>query len=164
MLRQREPRQSVILPVRIRMDSGWQDAQIRNVSSRGLMLVMNSPPPKGSFIEIRRGSEINVVGQVRWCGPDRCGIRSQDKINVAYLMSSKVQQSPSRHAGHEVMERRATARVITPEEAAERSRQKSLLMQRVFMLAAGVAGALFLASVLFDALNVPLEKINSVLG
>ena len=164
MLRQREPRHSVILPVRIRMDSGWHDAQLRNVSSRGLMLVMKDPPPKGSFIEIRRGTDINVVGQVRWSGPDRCGIRSQDRINVAYLMSNKAQQSPARKAGHAVMERRATARVITPEEAAERSRQKSLLMQRIFILVAGVAGALFLASLLFDVLNVPLEKINSALG
>jgi len=161
-MKQREPRQRVILPVRLRLDNKWVDAQIRNVSSKGLMLVMRNPPPKGSFIEIRRGTDITIIGQVRWCASDRCGILSQDKIPVAYLMSDKAQKDLSKDQANFV-ERRATARIITPEEAAERSRFKSQLLQRIFIIGAGVAGALFLASLLFDVLNVPLEAIKKSL-
>ncbi|MEZ5712976.1 MAG: PilZ domain-containing protein [Sphingobium sp.] len=160
MLRQREARKPVVLPVRIRMDSGWHNAQIRNVSSRGLMLVMKDPPVKGSFIEIRRGTNIVIVGQVRWSGPDRCGIRSQDKIDVAFMTSKEAKENQARKAGHQVVERRATARVLSPEEVAERSRQKSQLMQRLFLIGGVVAAALFLASLLFDVLSVPLDAIT----
>lgn len=158
-MKQREPRQRVILPVRLRLDNQWIDAQIRNVSSKGVMLVMKDPPPKGSFIEIRRGTTITIIGQVRWCASDRCGILAQDKINVSYLMSDKAQKDLSKDQAA-FAERRATVRIITPEEAAEHSRLKSQLLQRVFIIVAGVAGALFLASLLFDVLNVPLEAIK----
>jgi len=158
-MKQREPRQRVILPVRLRLDNQWIDAQIRNVSSKGVMLVMKDPPPKGSFIEIRRGKDITIIGQVRWCASDRCGILAQDKINVSYLMSDKAQKAMSKdQAGF--VERRATVRIITPEEAAEHSRLKSQLLQRIFIIVAGVAAALFLASLLFDVMSVPLEAIN----
>jgi hypothetical protein len=69
------------------MDSGWVDATIRNISSKGMKLHMPSPPPRGSFIEIRRGSAV-VVGQVRWVDEGCCGLLAQGRVPVAQFKGS----------------------------------------------------------------------------
>ena len=88
MFKSREPREPVVLPVRIRMDSGWVNATIRNVSTKGMKLEMPAPPPQGSFIEIRRGPVI-VVGQVRWIEQGCCGLLAQGRVPVAQLKTGK---------------------------------------------------------------------------
>lgn len=162
MLKPREARQSVVFTVRIRQDSGWTDACIRNISSRGLKLEMKSPPPKGSFIEIRRGSLV-IVGQVRWSEPNCCGLRTQDRITVAQLQRAQAEAAAaSKESGYS--ERRATVRVLTPEEIAERSRMKSALFQRVILIAAVVVGAIILATSMFDVMQKPMAKVAEKLG
>ena len=52
----REPRHDVDLPARLRGDESWSDVCIRNVSSRGLMLLIDNPPQRSTYIEVRRGS------------------------------------------------------------------------------------------------------------
>src|SRR5688572_7701902 len=83
--RQREKRISVIEPVRLRCDEGWLDATIGNVSSRGVMLRGSSLPPKGSFIEVRHGSQV-LVGRVVWSRSNACGVRTQDVIDIPALL------------------------------------------------------------------------------
>ena len=58
------------------------------------------------------------------------------------------------------MERRTSARVLTPEEVAERSRLKAMLMQRVIIAAAGIAGACFIGSLMFGVLEKPMAVIE----
>lgn len=161
MFKSREPREPVILPVRIRMDSGWINATIRNVSTKGMKLEMPSPPPKGSYVEIRRGPVV-VVGQVRWVEQGCCGLLAQGRVPVAQLKGAPLPGTPARigDCGTE-RERRASARILTPEEVAERSRVKSMLMQKVIIAAAGVAGAAFIGSMMYSALNKPMAAISS---
>lgn len=159
-MKTREPRQAVILPVRIRRDDKWMDATIRNVSPHGMLLQIDNPPPKGSFIEIRK-QKIVVVGQVRWQGEDCCGLRTQDRVPVAALMNAKAAPDQS---DSDITERRATVRVMTPAEVAERSRQRGALFQRVALIAAAVVGAIIVASLMFDVLRRPFDAVARQLG
>jgi len=146
-----------MVPVRIRQDTKWSDASIRNVSSRGMMLVMDDPPPKGSFIEIRRQQAV-MVGQVRWSGKGRCGIRTQDVVPVSYL-TSKVASAPRGNAAAGAVDRRASVRVLTPAEISERSRIKAIYFQRLSLAAAGVIGALLLVTLMYEILSRPFAAI-----
>ncbi len=160
MFKSREPREPVILPVRIRMDSGWVNATIRNVSTKGMKLEMPSPPPKGSFIEIRRG-QVVVVGQVRWSEEGCCGLLAQGRVPVAQLKGAPLPGTlPRRSEDGTEVDRRASARVLTPEEVAERSRLKSMVMQKVIIAAAGVAGAAFIGSLMLGVLETPMAVIE----
>ncbi|RXR29811.1 PilZ domain-containing protein [Sphingobium fluviale] len=161
MFKAREPREPVILPVRIRMDSGWVDATIRNISTKGMKLHMPSPPPRGSFIEIRRGSAV-VVGQVRWVDEGCCGLLAQGRVPVAQFKGAPAPGAVPRfgECGTEV-ERRTSARILTPEEVAERSRLKAMLMQKVIIAAAGIAGAGFIGSLMYGALEKPMAAISN---
>ena len=158
-MKQREARQKVAFNVRIRRESRWIDANIRNLSSRGLMLEIKDPPPKGSFIELRRGNVV-IVGQVRWADANSCGLRTQDRISVAQLKAAYDNCGPAKPGEAPVPDRRASLRVLTPEEVAERSRMQSMLFQRVALIAGVVCGAIFIVSMMFDLLHVPLEAIE----
>lgn len=162
-MKAREARQRVAFNVRIRRDSGWIDANIRNMSSRGLMLEIKNPPAKGSFIELRRGSVV-IVGQVRWADDNCCGVRTQDRISAGQLKTAYDNCGPGKATEAVGVDRRAAVRVLTPQEVAERSRMQSMLFQRAVMVAGVVCGAIFIMSLAFDLLNVPMAAIKHHLG
>src|SRR3546814_12398382 len=85
-LRSREKRAAACIKARMRADDGWSDVTIYNVSSRGLMARLGSPPVKGSYVEIWHRN-VCVVGQVRWAQGGRFGILSQDKIDISALLN-----------------------------------------------------------------------------
>lgn len=147
----RETRESVLFPVRVRDEDHWSDGRIRNISSRGLMLEMDEPPPRGSFIEIRRG-DIIIVGQVRWSSDTQCGLRTQDRVPVDRLVHPTA--GPRHHfTGDEPLERRVQVRVMTPHEIAERSRSRARLFQSLSLIIAGAVGAAFFAMLMYDLLH-----------
>ena len=49
-MKQREPRRKVMLSARLRQEVGWSDANILNVSSRGLLLHGTIRPARGSYL------------------------------------------------------------------------------------------------------------------
>lgn len=159
MFKSREAREPVILSVRIRLDTGWVDATIRNISSKGMKLEMANPPPRGSFIEIRRGSAV-VVGQVRWVAEGCCGLLAQGRVPVSQFKAPPSSAPQSNADGLVTVERRATARVMSAEEVAERSRLKAMLMQKVIIAAAGIAGACFIGSLMLGVVGKPMETIE----
>lgn len=152
----REERASVLFPVRIRDDDHWSDGRIRNVSSRGLMLEMETPPPRGSFIEIRRG-DIVIVGQVRWSSGGRCGLRTQDRVPVDRLGHHNAE--PRHTSDAEAVERRVQVRVMTPQEIAERSRSRARLFQSLSLVIVGATGAVFFAMLMYDVLHRAFSAI-----
>ena len=157
-MKPRETRQSVLLPVRIRQEDSWGDARIRNLSSRGLLLQMQSPPERGSFIEIRRG-QVVIIGQVRWAGEDTCGIRTQERVPVEQLKLAGGSPSQRHGQGMGPVERRVAVRVVSPEEAAQRSRLRARLFHNVSMAVVGAVGAWLAASLLYDVLALPIQAI-----
>ena len=156
-----EARESVLFPVRVRDDDHWSDGRIRNVSSRGMMLEMEDPPPRGSFIEIRRG-DIVIVGQVRWSSDTQCGLRTQDRVPVDRLAHPTA--GPRHHfTGAEPMERRVQVRVMAPQEIAERSRARARFFQSASLIIVGITGAVFLAMLMFDLLDDTFSAITHAL-
>lgn len=140
----------MLFPVRVRDDDHWSDGRIRNVSSRGLMLEMEAPPPRGSFIEIRRG-DIVIIGQVRWSSEGCCGLRTQDRVPVDRLGHHSAAPRHAADAGP--VERRVQVRVMTPQEIAERSRSRGRLFQSLSLVIVGVLGAVFFAMLMYEILH-----------
>lgn len=157
-MKPREARESVLFPVRVRDDDHWSDGRIRNMSSRGLMLEMEAPPPRGSFIEIRRG-EIVIIGQVRWSSGTQCGLRTQDRVPVDRLAHPTA--GPLHHfTGDEPVERRVQVRVMGPQEIAERSRSRARLFQSLSLIIVGAVGAVFFAMLMYDLLHNTFSAIT----
>lgn len=69
---------------------------IRNLSSRGGLIVCVRPPAVGERIELRRG-ELQAVGLVVWNDVDRAGLSFEQPIEMAEWM-------PSAHAGQQVVD------------------------------------------------------------
>lgn len=104
-MKSREPRQSVMIPARLRDDAAWSDVSIRNVSGHGMMLHMSRPPVRGSYVELRR-SDVVIVARVMWADGDRCGLRTQQRIDVQQLATAHT--APIEQDGQ--IERRAARR------------------------------------------------------
>jgi hypothetical protein len=86
-LKPREERRRTVLPARIRSGSGWADACILNVSSRGLMVYTTGAANPGTVIEIRRGAQI-VIARVVWRRNRRLGLATQGEVPVSDIISN----------------------------------------------------------------------------
>ena len=78
---------AVMLPARLRIAGAWTDVRIRNVSSRGMLLEMASPPLPGCYVEVSRG-RYRYTARVAWADGNRCGIHIDGKIQIAALTES----------------------------------------------------------------------------
>src|SRR6476620_6966995 len=91
--RPRELRRRVMLRTRMRAMSGWTDACILNVSSRGMMI--NAPAAiaaEGARVELWHGERL-IVATVVWRKGTRAGIQAEDRIPVDEILS--ISQSSS---------------------------------------------------------------------
>ncbi|MBB5732901.1 hypothetical protein FHS61_001927 [Altererythrobacter atlanticus] len=164
MNKPREPRETVNITVRFRSDSGWDDAHIRNVSSRGLMAECDEPPPSGSYIEIRRGSYV-VVGRIVWAGYDRFGMRAQDRIQLSQLEEpTKVaRRANDRRAAPRKPETAAAYRPSMGERQA-RSARFSRAFQFIAIVVIAGAAAAAVAETVFNILSRPITVVERALA
>lgn len=162
-MNEREQRRPVRLTVRFKTDNGWSDAQIRNISSSGMMAVCESPPRRGTYVEFRRGDSI-VIGRVMWTCDDRFGLKSQDRINLESLTAA-VSQTPK-----EMEERRKRDRVgeqlrvrrPSAEEMSARSAMVARAFQFVTIVVVVGATVLILADSAYDTISDPLASAETV--
>jgi hypothetical protein len=163
----REARLAVRLPSRIRIGSGWADACIHNISSRGMMLQSVTPPKPGSYIEVRRGSNI-IVGRVIWRRDGFFGIRTQQPIDVRALSAppeANVSTSPDQNAA--ALERRSTQRLSEEARLARRagqSSQFSRIFQFGMMVAAGFLASAIIAREIYVVLSTPANLISDAMS
>jgi len=163
-LKPREDRRPVSVPARLRSEAGWSDVTIGNVSSRGLMLRCVAPPPQRAYIEVRHQGQC-IVGQIVWISGPRCGVRTQDRIDVAGLLSQG-----GRRTVQPANDRRVSTRPIeaprqrSPEERAEASRRSARLFDFAVLAAAATGAAALAASLMFDAFSAPLERTAEALA
>ena len=137
----------------MRNGNAWSDVCLVNLSSRGAGLQCSTPPGIGSYVEIRRGSNVVIVGRVAWSHGHRFGIRTQDLIWVpAVLNDVAVEQVPASNA-----EQRATPRSTI---AHERSRLLARRMQSGFVLTGATCFALVVGSMVQDAVSRPMAAIS----
>src|SRR4051812_38360012 len=81
----RELRRRVMLPARIRTDTGWGDACILNVSSGGLLIHSGQAPAEGSTIELRHGGHA-VTARVAWSDGPRVGLCANGRLPIEQFL------------------------------------------------------------------------------
>ena len=82
----RELRRRVVMPARLRSRSGWTDACILNISSRGLIIHSSLAGPQGSVVELWRGDHV-IVARVMWQDGARAGLQTDERLAVEDIMS-----------------------------------------------------------------------------
>ncbi len=162
-MNEREQRRPVRLSVRYKTDNGWSDAQIRNISSSGMMAVCESPPRRGTYVEFRRGDSI-IVGRVMWTCDDRFGLKAQDKINLQSLTASISQSTKETEERRKRDRAGEQLRVARPsaEELAARSAIAARAFQFVTIAVIAGAAVLFLVDSAYDTISKPLASAETV--
>ncbi len=158
-MRKREPRRRTLISARMRCGDTWTDVSIRNISSRGLQLETEGPPPPGTYVEVRRGTNV-MVGRTMWQSGRRFGVSTQDKLNIPAIIAPPT-DTRAAAAGEQVERRTDTRRRMSPAERAETSRRIASTFQFVIVAGAGLAAAAAVASQVFSLLSRPLAAIGA---
>ncbi len=99
-MKYRQPRQSTLIAARMNSEAGWSDVVIRNLSTNGAMLQVRTPPRRGTYVELRRGTSV-IVGRTVWSDASRCGIRTQDRVPMESWLSGAGGQADTIEPGRE---------------------------------------------------------------
>lgn len=148
----------------MRVGNEWRDVSIRNVSSRGMMLASDEPPPPGAYLEIRKAMMV-VIARAVWARDGFFGIRTQDRVDLDDLLNN-AQSRPGDWKPGAAKDRRASdrPRQPSPAERAERSRHRGRVMQFVVVALVAGAMALLIAQEVGELLAVPFAAIRQALG
>ena len=92
--RPRELRRRVMVRARMRAQSGWSDACILNVSSRGMLINASAPAVQGSTIEVWHGEHL-IVATVMWRNGTRAGLHANERIPVEEILALAKYGSPA---------------------------------------------------------------------
>lgn len=158
----REERQKVMIKARMRSGVAWHDVCILNLSLHGVGIQSAEPPERGTYVEIRRGSQV-IVARVAWSKGHRAGLRSQDAIFIPAIVNDVGTASATpRMMGGQPIERRVRPR------GTQQRHDHSRLMGRAlefacFAIAAG-AVAMTAFGTVEEALARPLSQIGAALG
>ena len=140
---------------------GWHDACIVDLSRRGAGLQAANPPPRGSYVEIRRGDHI-LVARVVWSRRHRFGVATQDELPVDSIVADRAAPRASPAWQAPANDRRRLAR--SPEEMAEYSRTWARRAQFLAAAGAGILAALAVGNGVRAALAAPLGQVAEALG
>jgi hypothetical protein len=148
-----------MLRARMRSMSGWSDACILNVSSRGLMI--NAPSAcaaKDSTIELWHGEHV-IVATVVWRKGSRAGLHAEARVPVDDLLALSRSPSLQVTAGQwPQVDRRKTAR--TQDESRYRGRAIEFVAAVIIAISLAV-GAFQLVEQSFAR---PLSTVQQALG
>lgn len=159
--RTRETRRPVSIGARLRKETGWSDAVVRDISTRGVMAVCSAPPMRGEFVELRCGSQV-IVAQVVWARQGRFGARVRERLDLAEFVPGARPNPPPRP------DRPRPARFHVIEsprhslaEQAEASRRQARAFDFAAMGIAGAAFAVVVAGTVYQALVQPLAEVSA---
>ena len=145
----------------MRSGVSWHDVCILNMSRRGLGIQSAEPPPRGTYVEIRRGGLV-VVARVMWAKGHRAGLHSQDALSVRALVREETANDRLPPPDYAKVERRRSPRSV--EQRHERSRTTARALEfACFGLVAAVFGLTVFGTV-EEALARPLEQVRAVLN
>lgn len=151
----------MLIRARLKAADGWHDACIVDLSRRGVGLQAASPPPRGSYVEIRRGDHL-LVARVVWSRKHRFGVATQDAVAVDSVVADRAAPAPRPVVPKQAGERRTEAR--SPHELAERSRRWARRAQFAAAAGLGIVAALAIGDGVREALAAPLGEVADVLG
>ena len=75
-----------MLPARMRTATGWSDARILNVSSRGLMVHASLSALECGTVELWHG-DVAISARVVWREGTKAGLQSEERIAVDEILS-----------------------------------------------------------------------------
>ena len=157
-MKTREPRRKVLVGARIRHGLKWDDIRILDISSRGLCLHGRNAPPRGTYVELRRGRQ-QIVARVVWTAEEKFGVVAQDPIAVEAVISDPDHVLPTPAAP--VGDRRA---IVRNAQGHERSKMLARAFQSGFFMIAGGCAALALAMTVAEAFTRPMKAISIALA
>jgi hypothetical protein len=151
----REQRLKVLIRAKMRAGGPPTDVCIRDISSKGLMLQADAPPPRGTYIEIV-GAEQTIVGRVVWAKDRRFGMHTCDPIDV----SAAIRGIPARPSHLRPPSRPVTLRPALARTNPESNRALAKVME--FVVIGGFAAALVvvMGSAAYEILSRPLENVS----
>jgi hypothetical protein len=150
----------------MRVGARWGDVRILNVSSRGLLLQSCDAPPRGSYLEVRRGMH-TIVARVVWTGDQRFGVQTQDPLCVDAIIREPDKSAPEfREPGEEgtALDRRAPQRRASAEQRLERSRVIGRTAEFACVALFGAAAALIGYAALEAAFATPVARVSEALA
>jgi hypothetical protein len=162
----REPRLKVLIQARMRVEAGRADICIRDISSRGLLLQANRPPPHGTYIEILLPT-CTVVARVVWAKDRRFGVATREPINVSAIINrtSPVNSGASKASitnSHDSMPfHRQTLTAAEVRERADRSRRLSARLEFVAVAAFAAGAAVFMARAIYETLSPTFAAVSA---
>ena len=86
----RAPRRQVLFKTLMRIGRFSTEVCIRDISSRGMLLLAHSPPPIGTYVKINVPA-LDVGGRVVWTGVRRFGINTRERLDVDAVISRLTQ-------------------------------------------------------------------------
>lgn len=157
-MKPRENRQKVMIKARMLSGASWHDVCILNCSLHGLGIQCADAPQRGTYVEIRRGRQ-TIVARVAWSKGHRAGLRSQDPIVIAALVSGNDAAPAS--TGDNFVERRHQQRPPARAHADSRLAGRAIEFACFGLIAAavGLAGL----SAVSHALARPMDEVHAAL-
>ena len=158
-MKPRAPRRKVLVGAQIRQSAGWDDVQILDLSARGMQIRATVPPPKGSYVEVRRGHHV-IVGRVVWTQGGRAGVATQDPLPVDAIAGDSQRATadgddPAEPAA--LSQRQWELRARASERCHERSKWQARAMQVAWLAVMGTAAAVTAFGAVQKALSTPLS-------
>lgn len=147
----------------MRVGASWGDACILNISTNGLLMQAPAPPPRGAYLELRRGRHA-IVARVIWANHHRFGLRTQDLLPVEAIINEP--ESCNDELQRSTVNGTAGERRSLPRDRQvqhENSRMQSRMMEFVCMaiFVASAAGVVF--GTLNQAFAGPLSNVSAAL-
>jgi len=157
--KRRDERHRVLIRAKMRAGGLPIDVCIRDVSLRGVCVVSEMPPPRGTVVELA-GPLTPIVGEVVWSTDKRFGIAVGGRIDLPRLLA----QRPGGQAPHELVPLPAYARApVDFAQCAEESRIRGRAMQFAItgLLCASAAG--LIGQLVYEHLRSAADQVRSAL-
>lgn len=145
----------MLIRARMRAGGAATDVCVRNVSSRGMLLLAHEVPAQGTYVEILLPDDV-VVGRVMWAGERRFGIRARDRIPLHRLLDGQARQAAVT-AGAMPKTRSAGAALNARPDARYAGRS----MEFLFLVACIVTVSIFAAILAFQMLASVTADISA---
>ena len=153
-----------MINARMRIGASWNDVCILNISARGLSMQAAAAPPRGTYLEIRRGDH-EIMACVIWANDHRFGVRTQDLLVIDDIIHqpNRLAASPAgAAAGIPILDRRRSR--CGSAERHEISRMLSRSMEFAVMGMFVASAALVTFDFVADALQRPLADASAALA
>ncbi len=139
----------------MRSQSGWSDACILNISSRGLLVYSKGAAQPGSVVQLSRGGHL-IIARVVWRENRRMGLYAPDPLPVDEITNAET-------AAAAVEAVHANRPVHTHKDSHESSRGRSRMLQFASTALIGAALACVAALCVERALASPIATIGEAL-